>query len=175
MSKRKPGKSTPNKEQPQAQAPEQEESKVEDIKAEGEQPIPPESTPEQEVEPLEAQEGKPKEEGSATLADVIQELNLVKAILLDHSNQIANLKEGQTRKRKAIPNGKVQILDKKTGEIHSSKNSTYQTLLKSGELKELVDQGLFGADPAKNTFGWYALVRAWPERFEEVKAEAATG
>ena len=58
-----------------------------------------------------------------------------------------------------------------TGEVYPSKNNAYQTLLKAGELKELVDKGIFGAVPEKNTFGWYALVRAWPDRFEEKKSE----
>jgi hypothetical protein len=35
-------------------------------------------------------------------------------------------------------------------------------------LKALVDKGLFGDIPEKNTFGWYVLVREWPDRFEEV-------
>ena len=57
-----------------------------------------------------------------------------------------------------MPNGKVQIRDKQTGTIYPSKNNAYQTLLKSGELKDLVDKGIFGDIPEKNTFGWYALV-----------------
>ena len=74
-------------------------------------------------------------------------------------------------KKPPVSNGKVQILDKQTGEIYPSKNNAYQTLLKSGDLKELVDKGVFGDNPAKNTFGWYALVRELPDRFEEVKPE----
>jgi len=70
-----------------------------------------------------------------------------------------------------LPNGgKVQVVDKTTGEIFPSKNGTYQTLLKRGALKELVDKGVFGDDPAKNSFGWYALKRACPDRFEEQPA-----
>jgi len=59
-------------------------------------------------------------------------------------------------------------LDKQTGEIYPSKNNAYQSLLKSGELKDLVDKGVFGPVPEKNTFGWYILVRMLPDRFEEV-------
>ena len=78
--------------------------------------------------------------------------------------------ETLARKRKPPASyGKVQILDKQTRQIFPSKNNAYQTLLKSGELKELVDKGIFGDNPAKNTFGWYALVRELPDRFEEVK------
>ena len=65
-------------------------------------------------------------------------------------------------------NGKVQIKDTQTGAVYPSKNNAYQSLLKSGELKGLVDKGLFGPDPEKNTFGWYTLQREWPDRFEEV-------
>ena len=87
----------------------------------------------------------------------------------------AQLKEALARKRKPVAsNGKVQILDKQTGEIYRSKNNAYQTLLKSGELKELVDKGVFGDIPKKNTFGWYALVRELPDRFEEVKPVEGT-
>ncbi|MFC1972635.1 hypothetical protein ACFLVE_04455 [Chloroflexota bacterium] len=85
---------------------------------------------------------------------------------------VAELQATLARKRKPVAsNGKVQILDKQTGEIYPSKNNAYQTLLKSGELKELVDKRLFGDIPAKNTFGWYTLVREWPERFEEAPQE----
>ena len=88
----------------------------------------------------------------------------------EHTNLITQLQETLARKRKPpVSNGKVQILDKQTGEIYPSKNNAYQTLLKSGELKDLVDKGVFGDNPAKNTFGWYALVRELPDRFEEVK------
>ena len=50
----------------------------------------------------------------------------------------------------------------------STKNNCYQSLLKAGELKDLVDKGAFGTDPAKNNFGWFALNRAYPDRFVEV-------
>jgi hypothetical protein len=73
-----------------------------------------------------------------------------------------------TRRAPMLPNGgKVQVVDKTTGEVFPSKNGAYQTLLKRGALKELVAKGVFGDDPAKNSFGWYALKRAWPDRFEE--------
>ncbi|MFC1871493.1 hypothetical protein ACFLYF_03740 [Chloroflexota bacterium] len=38
----------------------------------------------------------------------------------------------------------------------------------------MVDKGIFGDNPAKNTFGWYALVRELPDRFEEVATEVTT-
>jgi len=71
-------------------------------------------------------------------------------------------------KRKPTNNGKVQIRDKVTGKIYKSKNSVYQTMLKAGELSDLVQAGIFGSIPEKNTFGVYALFRAYPDRFEEV-------
>ena len=93
----------------------------------------------------------------------------------EHTNLITQLQETLARKRKPVSsNGKVQILDKQTGEIYPSKNNAYQTLLKSGELKDLVDKGVFGDIPEKNTFGWYALVRELPDRFEEVKPAEET-
>jgi hypothetical protein len=97
------------------------------------------------------------------------ELESLRQVVEEHASLIIQLQETLARKRKPVAsNGKVQILDKKTGTVYPSKNNAYQTLLKSGELKSLVEQGAFGADPAKNTFGWYALVREWPDRFEEV-------
>ena len=111
----------------------------------------------------EAPEPTPPPPAAVTLESLHQELESLKLT-------VAELQATLARKRKPpASNGKVQILDKKTGEIYRSKNNAYQTLLKSGDLKELVDKGVFGDNPAKNTFGWYVLVREWPERFEEVK------
>ena len=105
-----------------------------------------------------------------TIESIYQELQSLKQLVGEHTNLITQLQETLARKRKPpASNGKVQILDKQTGEIYRSKNNAYQTLLKSGDLKELVDKGVFGDNPAKNTFGWYALVRELPDRFEEVK------
>lgn len=104
-----------------------------------------------------------------TLKYLHQELESLKQVVGEHTSLITQLQETLARKRKPVAsNGKVQILDKQTGQIFPSKNNTYQTLLKSGELKDLVDKGVFGDIPQKNTFGWYVLVREWPDRFEEV-------
>ena len=119
--------------------------------------------PELEISKTEAVEPK--------LGDIKLTLDALVATVLDHTRQIAELQEALARKRKPVPNGKVQILDKKTGQVFPSKNNAYQTLLKSGELKDLVDKGVFGDIPEKNTFGWYALVRELPDRFKEVKPE----
>ena len=110
-----------------------------------------------------------------TLESLFEELQSLKQLAEEHTNLISQLQETLARKRKPVSsNGKVQILDKQTGEIYPSKNNAYQTLLKSGELKSLVDKGVFGDIPEKNTFGWYALVRELPDRFEEVKPAEET-
>ena len=114
-----------------------------------------------------------KQEEPLTLEGIQKGLNNLKELVSDHANLITSLQDTLTRKRKPTSNGKVQILDKITGEVYPSKNQAYQLLLKAGELKELADKGIFGSDPEKNTFGWYALVRAWPDRFEEKKVEDA--
>ncbi len=106
------------------------------------------------------------------LSDIKLILDALTATVLEHTRQIAELQEAMARKRKPVAsNGKIQIRDKQTGTVYPSKNNAYQTLLKSGELKELVDKGVFGEIPQKNTFGWYVLVREWPDRFEEVPTE----
>ena len=148
MSKKSPVK------KPKAQAPKPEESQPQESASTEPEPAAPQPQPEA-VEPK--------------LSDIKLILDALTATVLDHTRQIAELQEALARKRKPVPNGKVQIKDKKTGKTYPSKNNAYQTLLKSGELKELVDKGVFGDIPTKNTFGWYALVRELPDRFEEVK------
>jgi len=112
-----------------------------------------------------------QQEEPLTLESVQKELDILKELVSDHAKQIASMQEALAKKRRPTSNGKIQILDKVTGEVYPSKNNAYQTLLKAGKLKELVDEGVFGPEPEKNTFGWYALVRAWPDRFEEKKIE----
>ncbi len=110
-----------------------------------------------------------------TLENLFEELQSLKQLVEEHTSLITQLQETLARKRKPVSsNGKVKILDKQTGEIYPSKNNAYQTLLKSGELKDLVDKGVFGDIPAKNTFGWYPPVRELPDRFEEVKPAEET-
>jgi len=91
------------------------------------------------------------------------------------NKDVAELKETIALKRKppVNGNGRVQIKDTKTGKIYPSKNGTYKALLKSGELAELVKQGAFGDEPDHNSFGWYALNRGFPGRFEEIKSGEA--
>ena len=85
-----------------------------------------------------------------TLENLFEELQSLKQLAEEHTNLITQLQETLARKRKPpASNGKVQILDKQTGQIFPSKNNAYQTLLKSGELKELVDKGVFGDIPEK--------------------------
>lgn len=132
------------------------------------------------VEAVQAKESQPKESAPTpkpeakkplTLDILKKQIDLLAESVTEHGLQIAELQQALSQKRKPTNNGKVQIRDKQTGKVYPSKNNCYQTLLKSGELKELVDKGIFGSDPAKNSFGWYALVRAWPDRFEEIKLE----
>lgn len=130
------------------------------------------------VEAEKAAEVQPKAESqkseapkSLNMAYLYSELQAVKQIVSEHGQQIADIQEVLAQKRKPTSNSKVQIMDKKTGKTYPSKNNCYQSLLKGGELKELVDKGIFGGNPEKNTFGWYALVREWPDRFEEMKQE----
>jgi hypothetical protein len=47
-------------------------------------------------------------------------------------------------------------------------------MLKAGSLDALVKQGIFGADPAHNNFGAFALFRAYPNRFIEIKPDEAS-
>jgi hypothetical protein len=101
--------------------------------------------------------------------DIQKEILCMKAVILDLLAEVAELVASQKPLRRPTANGKIQIKDKQTGKIYQSKNSTYKSLLKAGELKELVEQGIFGPTPEKNTFGWYALVKALPDRFEEIK------
>jgi len=105
------------------------------------------------------------------LATLNREIEALRQTIQDHTNQIADLKELISLKRKPTANGKIQIKDKQTGKVYPSKNNCYQSLLKAGELKELISKGIFGDNPEKNNFGWFALNRALPDRFEELKEE----
>lgn len=136
--------------------------KVVEVQSKAEEKKPEQDTPKQEVP-------KPEIPKSLNMAYLYSELQAVKQIVQEYGQQIAGIQEALARKRKPVANGKIQIKDKKTGKVYPSKNNCYQSLLKGGELKELVDKGVFGDNPEKNTFGWYALVRECPDRFEEVK------
>jgi hypothetical protein len=115
---------------------------------------------------------EPEAKKPLTLSSFQSELEILKQTVQHHEQLIADLQGMIALKRKPTLNSKVQIKDKATGKVYPSKNNCYQSLLKSGELKELVDKGIFGSNPEKNNFGWFALVRAWPDRFEEVKPES---
>jgi len=105
-----------------------------------------------------------------SLFDLYTILVELRALVHDQHEMLLTFQTAPAKTRRApmlTNGGKVQIMDKLTGETFPSKNGAYQSLLKQGALKELVDKGIFGADPKKNSFGWYALKRAWPDRFEE--------
>ena len=108
---------------------------------------------------------KPKPPTLASLKGEVDELHRQ---ILNLTMEMADIKIQLALRRKPTSNNKIQILDKQTGKIYKSKNNVYQTMLKAGELKDLVEKGIFGDIPEKNTFGVYALFRAWPDRFEEV-------
>jgi hypothetical protein len=108
-----------------------------------------------------------------TMANITKEIDTLWQAVSQQNKLITELQEAVARKRRPpASNGKVQIRDKKTGRIFPSKNNAYQTLLREGALKSLVDKGVFGADPQRNSYGWYQLVREWPDRFEELTDKA---
>jgi hypothetical protein len=109
-----------------------------------------------------------------TMANLKTELDDLHALIQTLTTQMADVQSQLSLKRKPTVNNKVQIKDTVTGKIYKSKNNVYQTMLKAGELKDLVQKGIFGAVPEKNTFGVYALFRAYPDRFEEVHEQEQT-
>ena len=147
------------------------------------QDMPVEAQPEPKVEALESQTKaeapvQPPEQTPTpspvvlTLEYLQDEIKALLEVVSEQASVIAQVQETLARKRKpVISNGKVQIRDTLTGTVYKSKNNVYQTMLKAGDLNELVAKGVFGDLPEKNTFGVYALFRAWPDRFEEVAAE----
>jgi len=107
-----------------------------------------------------------------TMTSLHTDLEALRQVVDQQSIFIKQLLEAPVKQRKPpLSNGKVQIKDTKTGTIYPSKNNVYQSLLKAGELDDLVKQGVFGSDPAKNSFGCYNLFRAYPDRFVNVKPE----
>jgi hypothetical protein len=101
-----------------------------------------------------------------TLLSLSGELNALRQIVDQQAILIKQLMETPARQRKPpTSNGKVQIKDTLTGKIYPSKNNVYQSLLKAGELDALVKQGVFGSDPAHNSFGCYNLFRFYKDRF----------
>jgi hypothetical protein len=105
-----------------------------------------------------------------TLESLQKAIVLLREDLDKHAHLLEEIQVMVSKKRKpaANGNGKVQILDTKTQITYKSKNNVYQTLLRNDELTDLISQGVFGSDPKKNSFGWYALNRAFPNRFVEV-------
>ena len=136
--------------------------------------VEPQPTVEVVAEPAPAVEVGTKSEPPAkpkplTMTSLHAEIEELRKIVDGQATLIKQLLEAPVRQRKPpTSNGKVQIRDTKTEKIYPSKNNVYQSLLKAGELDDLVKQGVFGSDPAKNSFGCYNLFRAWPNRFEEI-------
>ena len=119
--------------------------------------------------PSPVQPSKPK---PLTMSSLHAEIEELRKIVDQQGLLIKQLMETPIRQRKPpVSNGKVQIKDTLTGKVYPSKNNVYQTLLKAGELEDLVKQGVFGPIPEKNSFGCYNLFRAFPGRFIEIKPE----
>jgi hypothetical protein len=128
-----------------------------------------------EVVPPRVVESAPVKPKPLTMASLHNELEELRKIVDGQAILIKQLMETPARQRKPpTSNGKVQIKDTLTGKIYPSKNNVYQSLLKAGELKSLVDANVFGPNPEKNSFGCYNLFRAYPGRFVEVKSSDAT-
>lgn len=117
------------------------------------------------------QELKPKPK-PLTMISLRAEIDELRSFLQAQSQLIADLMNGRVLKRKPVANSRVMIKDTQTGKTYPSKNNTYKSLLKAGELKDLVDQGILGDTPDKNSFGWYAINRYFKSRFVEVKSDA---
>jgi hypothetical protein len=101
-----------------------------------------------------------------TMLSLHSELEELRQVVDQQAILIKQLIETPARQRKPpTSNGKVQIKDTLTGKIYPSKNNVYQSLLKAGELDALVKQGVFGSDPAHNSFGCYNLFRFYKDRF----------
>jgi len=134
------------------------------------EPIIEPSAPKSDAKPnIETPAPKPKPLNMVNLQAELEEL---RKIVLQQSQIITELKTAPVKTRKPpVSNGKKQIQDTLTGKIYPSKNNVYQSLLKAGELKDLVAKGVFGAIPEKNSFGCYALFNSFPGRFVEVKDE----
>ena len=103
-----------------------------------------------------------------TMASLKAEVDELHSLIQTLTTQMTDVQSQLTLKRKPTNSSRIRIRDKQTGKIYKSKNNVYQSMLKAGELKDLVDKGIFGDVPEKNTFGVYALLRAYPGRFQEI-------
>ena len=131
-------------------------------------------TPEPVVEPIPPIVIPIEEPAPLTLESLQKAIQLLRQDFDTHTIKLEEILTLVSKRRKPATNGngKVQILDTKTQITYKSKNNVYQTLLRNDELTDLISQGVFGADPKKNSFGWYALNRAFPGRFVEVHPDA---
>jgi hypothetical protein len=127
--------------------------------------------PDQVLSPPKTKSTTPAEENevASILVQIKEEMIILRKILEEHSLLLSDIQQSLAKKRNPPKSSdRVKILDKTSGITYKSKNNCYKMLLTGGELKDLVEKGVFGPDPMKNTFGWYALERAFPGRFEEV-------
>ena len=168
--KRKPEtKATPTKPEKTPPEPVQEEKAMQPVLEVTPTPTAaPTPIPETKIEPSPTSQPPTSKPSPLTMAILKVEIDKLWARLQEYSTQMTDVQSQLLLKRKPTNNSKCQIRDKVTGKLYKSKNNVYQSMLKAGELKDLVDKGIFGAIPEKNTFGVYALFRAYPDRFEEV-------
>ena len=158
--------------------PVQEEKVTEPVKEVTSTPTPeptptPAPTPETKVEPP-ATTTSPSKPKPLTLASLKTDVDALNKCIQLMGLKLEDFEAFVALKRKPTNSSRIQIRDKVTGKIYKSKNSVYQTMLKAGELSDLVKAGIFGTSPEKNTFGVYALFRAYPDRFEEVREPEKT-
>jgi hypothetical protein len=128
----------------------------------------PTPTPETKVEPpvTAVPPAKPK---PLTLVSLKLDVDAMNKCIQQMNLQLKDFEAFVALKRRPPANSsRIQIRDKVTGKIYKSKNNTYQSMLRNGELQEMVEKKLLGDTPEKNNFGAFALFRFYPDRFEEV-------
>jgi hypothetical protein len=108
-----------------------------------------------------------------TLESLQKAIQLLRVDFDTHTVKLEEILVLVSRKRKPGVNGntRVSILDTVSNITYPSKNGTFRALLKEGKLDDLVAKGIFGPDPKRNSFAWYSLNRAYPNRFIEIHPE----
>ena len=107
------------------------------------------------------------------MASLHGEIEELRKSLMDRPYPSKNCKRHLIKGENRRPQWQNTIKARKRQDL-SSKNNVYQSLLKAGELKDLIKQGVFGAVPVHKSFGCYKLFRAFPGRFVEVKPSDVT-
>jgi len=58
-----------------------------------------------------------------------------------------------------------RVIDTKTGREFMALNQCYLTLLREGELEEMLRAGKLADNPEEDRFGWFKMRRFYPGRF----------